>query len=60
MTAALTSARFGIDKNIKEDSVPYLKSWLSSLKEDKSFIKTLLSDVKKASALISKHVEVIV
>lgn len=59
MTAALTSARFGIDKNIKEDSVPYLKSWLSSLKEDKSFIKTLLSDVKKASALISKHVEVI-
>lgn len=59
MTAALTSARFGLEKYVKEDSLPYLKSWLSSLKEDRSFIKTLLFDVKRASALISKHIEVV-
>ena len=30
LTAAMVSQYFGIDKYIKEDSVPYIKSWLSS------------------------------
>lgn len=48
---------FGMDKYIKEDSAAYLKSWLSSLKEDAQFIKTILLDVKRASAMITKAIE---
>ena len=57
MTAALTSQRYGMQKCIKEDSIPYLKSWLDSLKEDPQFIKTVLQDVKKASSMINQHID---
>ena len=57
LTAAMVSQYFGIDKYIKEDSVPYIKSWLSSIKEDAQFIKTILLDVKRASAMITKAIE---
>ena len=38
-------------------SAPYLKSWLESLKEDAQYIKTILLDVKRASAMITKAIE---
>ncbi len=57
LTAALVSVNNGITKNVKEDSAAYLKSWLNSLKEDPSFIKTVLLDVKKAAAILNKHIE---
>ena len=57
MTAALVSQRFGMQKCIKEDSIPYLKNWLDSLKEDPSFIKSVLQDVKKASSMINQHID---
>ena len=57
LTAALVSVSHGITKNIKEDSVAYLKGWLSSLKEDPAFIKTVLFDVKKASSMLNKSIE---
>lgn len=59
MTAALTSQRYGMQKCIKEDSIPYLKSWLDSLKEDPQFIKTVLQDVKKASHMINQHIDAV-
>lgn len=57
LTAAMVAQYFGMDKYIKQDSAPYIKSWLSSLKEDAQFIKTILLDVKRASAMITKAIE---
>ena len=56
LTAALTASKHGMEKNIKEDSVAYLKSWLSTLKEEPSFIKTVLTDVKKAHTMIDNRI----
>lgn len=57
LTAALVSVTHGITKNIKEDSAAYLKSWLNSLKEDPTFIKTVLFDVKRAATMLNKSIE---
>lgn len=57
LTAALVAVSHGITKNIKEDSAAYLKSWLNSLKEDPTFIKTVLFDVKRAASLLNKGIE---
>lgn len=57
LTAALVSLNYGISKNIKEDSAAYLKNWLQSLKEDATFIKSVLLDVKKASRLLIEQVD---
>ena len=57
MSAAIVSQRYGMSKTLKEDSLPYLKSWLDSLKEEPAFIKTVLQDVKKASGMINQHID---
>lgn len=57
LTAAMVAQYYGIEKYVKEDSAAYLKSWLSSLKEDAQFIKTVLLDVKRASAMITKAID---
>lgn len=55
--AAFLSHKYGMVKTLKEDSVPYLKSWMSKLSNDPEFIKTTLFDVKHASAMINERVE---
>ena len=57
MSAAIVSQRYGMSKTLKEDSLPYLKNWLDSLKEEPAFIKTVLQDVKKASGMINQHID---
>ena len=57
MSAAVVAHQYGFDKHIKDDSAAYLKSWLGSLKEDPSFLKTTLDDVKRASGFISNKIE---
>lgn len=57
LTAALTAQRYGMTKNLKEDSAAYLHSWLDSLKESPQFIKTTLVDVKKASSMITQQID---
>ena len=57
MSAAVVAHQYGFDKHIKDDSAAYLKSWLGSLKEDPSFLKTTLDDVKRASGFISQKIE---
>lgn len=59
MTAALVASSHGMNKHIKEDSAAYLKSWLDSLKEEPSFIKDVLYDVKHASSLIESKIEMV-
>lgn len=53
--SALVAQRYGISKNVKEDSAEYLKFWLNNLKESPDFIKTTLLDVKRASAMIREQ-----
>ena len=57
--SALVAQRYGLSKNVKDESAAYLKSWLNSLKELPDFIKTTLFDVKRASAMITQCVDVI-
>lgn len=57
LTAALVAQYYGMDKHIKDDSAAYLKSWLGSLKEDPAFIKTVLLDVKRASAMLTFKID---
>ena len=57
LTSALVAQYYGFDTHIKEDSAAYLKSWLSNLKEDAKFIRTVLLDVKKAASIITKRID---
>lgn len=57
--SALIASRYGIVKQLKEDSASYLKSWLTELKESPEFIKTTLNDVKRASSMISHRIDTI-
>lgn len=52
--AALTAHRYGFDSHIKEESASYLKSWLTALREQPSFIKTTLFDVKRATSMLTQ------
>ena len=55
--SALVAQRYGMSRHLKEDSAAYLKSWLGSLKESPQFIKTTLLDVKKATSMITRHID---
>lgn len=57
LTAAMVAQYYGMDKHIKEDSAAYLKSWLKSLREDASFIKTVLLDVKRAAGMLTFRID---
>ncbi len=57
LSAALISSKYGLEKSIKMDSVPYLKSWLDSLHEQPSYIKNVLTDVKKTSYMLMDRLE---
>lgn len=59
LSAALIASRYGTEKNVKEDSCAYLKSWLGSLKESPEFLKTTLLDVKRASSMITQRIDAI-
>lgn len=51
--SALVCQQNGISKHVKGDSAAYLKAWLESLEESPDFIRTVMSDVKKATAVIN-------
>jgi len=55
--AALVAQRYGMTKNIKEDSAAYLKSWLNSLHESPEFLKTTLFDVKRSTGMITQRID---
>lgn len=59
LSAAIVASRFGISKHIKNDSAAYLKSWLNSLNQQPDFLKSVLSEVKNASSMISQRIEAI-
>lgn len=54
---ALLCQRYGIPTHFREDTLPYLESWLKSLREEPKFIKNVLNDVKAATSVISIRVD---
>ena len=46
-------------KHVKSDSAAYLKGWLTNLKEDPSYIKTTLLDVKRSASFIGQRVDAV-
>lgn len=56
LTAALVSTQNGFSKHVKDDSAAYLKNWLDSLKEEPSFVKNVLMDVKRASSFTNQRI----
>lgn len=57
VSAALSCHRYGIPNTIQEDSIPYVQSWLSNLREKPEFIRTVLKDVKAASSVLDCKIE---
>ena len=57
LSAALISTTMGFDKRINDNNAKYVSSWLKVLKEEPSFIKTVLSDVGKASDMITEKID---
>ena len=57
MTAAMIASQHGMTKYVKEDSVAYLKSWLESLKQEPSFITSVIKDIDKASTMVNRRIE---
>ena len=57
--AAMCCHRYGMDKVIKNDSLPYLKNWLDQLHEKPEFIRNVLKDVKAATNVIFTHIEAV-
>ena len=55
----MVSSQYGMEKHVKSDSAAYLKSWLDSLHEDPTFIKSTLLDVKRASSFISQRLDAV-
>ena len=56
MTSAMMASQLGIIKGIEPDNVAYLKGWLKNIKEQPEFLRTVMSDVNKASAMIQEKV----
>ncbi|MDD7304004.1 MAG: zincin-like metallopeptidase domain-containing protein [Bacteroidaceae bacterium] len=57
LTAAYTTSHYGITKHLKDDSAKYLNSWINVLKENPAILKTILTDVRNASNLITSHLD---
>ena len=55
--SALVCQQNGIQKHVKGDSAAYLKNWLESLEKSPDFIRTVMSDVKKATAVINYRMQ---
>lgn len=53
LTSAVCCKSLGITSGIQEENAQYLKSWLGALKKEPKFILSVLSDVNKASTMIS-------
>lgn len=55
--AALVAQYYGFGKKLKDESAAYLKSWLGALRENPKFLKTVLFDVKRASAVLTQKID---
>ena len=57
LTSALISNAMGFDSRIRENNIAYLQNWISSLKKDPKFLKSVMSDVNKSSKMVLEHID---
>ena len=57
LTAAMVGNTLGFDKRISDNSAAYIKSWISTLKQEPKFIVTVMSDVNKASRMLIDNID---
>jgi len=57
--SAMSCLRYGLGKWIKEDTVPYVQSWLDALREKPDYIRTVLKDVKMATSIVDVRIDAI-
>lgn len=57
LTSALVCHANGFNNGIEEQSVAYLQGWLKNIRQDPTFLKSVLVDVKRAYKLITDHIE---
>ena len=59
LSAAVVASQYGLSKHVKDDSAKYLKSWLGLLREGPEFLKSILSNVRRCSTMITQRIEAI-
>ena len=63
LSSALLCSKMGFSKDVESEiqtqSANYLKSWLGSLQDDTNYIKSVLSDVRRASSFIGDRLGLI-
>ena len=63
LSSALLCSKMGfsmdVESEIQTQSANYLKSWLGSLQDDTNYIKSVLSDVRRASSFIGDRLGLI-
>lgn len=57
LSSALVSSALGFDKRIDKNSAAYLDGWVRHLSDNPSYIKNLMSPVKKASMMILESID---
>lgn len=57
LTSALIGNAMGFDSRIRENNIAYLQNWISSLKKDPKFLKSVMSDVNKSSKMVLEHID---
>ena len=59
MGSALTAHRYGFFHVTSEESCAYIKCWLKNLKQEPSYVKRLLLDVKHATYMLTQKIGII-
>lgn len=57
LSSALVSSALGFDKRINKNSAAYLDGWVRHLSDNPTYIKNLMSPVKKASMMILENID---
>lgn len=57
LTAALVGTSLGFDNRIRDNNAAYLKSWMTTLRQEPKFIVSVMSDVNKASKMILENID---
>lgn len=56
LTSALVSQSLGITSSIQDENAAYLKGWLGNIRQSPDFLMDILSDVNKASRMVTAEV----
>lgn len=53
--AAVAAQHFGLPKSVKNEAAAYLDSWLGEIRENPAFLRSVVGEVQKATAMIERR-----